>query len=344
MKYLIFRIPTRFWLTRTYKLDKKTSLIPAGEFSQILGSKTCFAYSFWYVEQVPDDLTTLPLENLKEFIRFWTFVFQEDLAVTHLEVEDEPPCFRKKLPIENARAREGWSEPPFAPTNIRLRIDLAFSSKSFKLSSLFSQFMNAEKELKDLIVLYQTNPNKYVINKLFCLNDNYFFKSSLNAVILDALTKEARCKSWIHCPKGCKDSRGKHEFELSHPKMSFRQRVENLLCNFEEKESYTRICLHFQTIRNKVFHDAYSGTRPQIDMPTIDPVTRSGRRDVTMKETLKELQKEGLSADNAQVIFNEIIYTLLMNKLISELNFWPKFTMLKIATFKGVSGAAIWKN
>ncbi len=342
MKYLIFRIPTHLWLTKTYKLDENISLIPAGEFSQTLGPATCFAYSFWYVERVPDDLTTLPLEKLKEFIRFWSFVFQESLAVTHFEVEDEHPRFVESLPTENARAREGWNKLEFDPTNVILRIDLSFSSKSFDLSWLFSQFINAKNELKDLIKLYQIHPNKYVVNKLFCLDDNYFFNSSLNAVILDALTKEDRCRSLIPCPSGCKNNGDKAEFELSHPKTPFQQRIKDLLCNFEDKESYTKICLYFgQTIRNKVFHDAYSGTRPEIDMPIIDPMTRTGRRETTMEETLNKLKEEGLSADNAQIIFSEIIYTLLMNKLIHKLDFWPKFTMLKMATFNNVSSGVV---
>ncbi|MBN1585357.1 hypothetical protein JW899_03255 [Candidatus Uhrbacteria bacterium] len=330
---MIFRIPTRFWLTETYELNGKVSLIPAGEFSQTLGPKTCFAGSFWYVERVPDDLTMLPLKNLKEFIRFWSFVFREDLAVTHFEVEEEHPCVKEYLPIKNTKVREGWNEPKFDPANIKLRIDLSFSPKTFQLSDLFSLFVEAEKHLKDLIGLYKIYPNKYVVNKFFCLDDNYLFKSSLNAVILDALTKEERCTFKMSCPKGCKNNDGMDEFQFSHPKTPFRQRINNLLCNFEDKDFYTDICLHFcTTIRNKVFHDAKSEKRPKTTMPVIDPITRMGRREATMEETLVSLRDEGLSADNAQIIFSEVIYSLLLNRLIPDLNFWPKLSMLKMVT------------
>ncbi len=75
---------------------------------------------------------------------------------------------------------------------------------------------------------------------------------------------------------------------------------------------------------------------PAIVLPDVDPVSGVGRREITLSETGTQFEKEGLAAKNAQNLLHNIVYILLLNRLIPCLDFWPKLQMLQIVQFESL--------
>ncbi len=327
MKYLLFKIPTQHYLSEACPLNKNINLIPGGKLEHKTSAVTSNINYFWYAEKVSDKTKTMNLNNLKEFIRFWSFAFAESNAISHLENGNEPPILQTELPERNEAASCARSAESLDPNNVAIQIHPAKSKSKYKLCELFSTYLKADNDLKNYINLYLFNPARHTPNQWLTLYNNHYLKISLNFVIIDALTKADWCSSTISCPNGCKNQDEKNEHSFKHYKKTFRERTYKLLSNFEDKEAYYKIINYYRTMRGRVFHDAFIAGTPSIEpLPDIvGPHTRL----ISLDETIKKLKTEGLAADNAKILFNELVYTLLMNALYPDLDLWPKFPMLK---------------
>lgn len=335
MKYLVFRIPTAFNIKNTYKLTESISLVPASKFSlRFAGGGAMFCNSFFYVEQVSEGLKLIDVENLKEFIRFWAFVIGEHHGITHLEMtDDEQPHFASTIPSEIIQSSDGQPLEILNPEEIHIRIENQFSKEGFSLKNLYSFYLTATEDLKGFINLYLHNPNKGAVNACYSVFDNHLLKPILNWFIIDALVQEKKCETLVSCQHGCLNSEGVNKFALVHSVTPMPARFTELLKEFEDKEFYIGILQYFRGKRGSFVHTAGQGKKPEFRKIEPDPVTGIGYAQATENETLKNADNEGLAAMNARILLNNIVHTILLNKLVPELNMWPKFEMVKMKTF-----------
>lgn len=119
------------------------------------------------------------------------------------------------------------------------------------------------------------------------------------------------------------------------------KRLSQLLRNFEDKDRYCEIIDKFRKKRGKVFHNAIVETMPDDVLPDIDPDLGIGRRETTLAETISKFGEEGLATKNAKILLHEVVYAILLNELMPDLDFWPKLEMLKIFRLGPVASGII---
>ena len=100
---------------------------------------------------------------------------------------------------------------------------------------------------------------------------------------------------------------------------------------FVESDFLENLFEIFRKMRGQVFHRATVEQMPETELPPIDPDLGIGRREIELSETIEKLGKEGFATQNAQLILHEIVYMVLLNKLLRDLNFWPNLGTLKMA-------------
>lgn len=332
MKYLIFPIPTQKKLTRFYKINDKISLFPNEKWEFQHGFGTSFLRSILYVEKIDDIYNhDLIYENLKEFIRFWVFIISESYPIRILETSTDWPKIINEIPDTTHSDWNGHQEEIFNPSKTQIRVSLHINQKEYELEQLFQLYTMADIKLKDLISLSLHHPNRYVIDTRRKIYDNYIMESAMDWIIIDALLPKKTCESEIECPNKCEHNGKTLKFKAQHPIEPFKKRLKRLIENFEDNNQYCKIIDSFRSKRGKAFHEGSVETMPETLLPDIDFTNRKAHRKVTLEETVQNLGEEGLATMNATILLSEITRTLLLNNLIPNLNFWPKFEMLQLS-------------
>lgn len=334
MAHLTFRVPAQVFLSEPYQLTENVLLRPAQRIQLPAGNATVFLCSFFYVEAEPSRALGFPSEwpftpsykNLRDFVTFWSFLHDNDWAIRAFEGSENPPLFGEVPAEEPSEWNNGIQV--LDPHNVRIRSGLQNSAGTFELKDLYSRFLEADTNLRDLIALERFEPNRYVTDSRRVAYDNHLMRSSLDWIILDALSPAERCTGNVVCPK-CGN-----RATSSHVNRSFRQRMEeDLLKNFPDAAKYAEVLSAYQNCRSNFFHSGRREDLPAIVYPMKDPATREGRRSVSLDETLKMFRKEGLATKNAAILLHDIIHCILLNRLIPELSLWPRFGSLTLANF-----------
>lgn len=333
MKYLIFKIPTQKKLTQIYQVNDSIFLYPGEAIEFKEGISSSFLNSIFYVENMNEfydgksrkEIHFSIYENLKNFLRFWGIVINEHHAIRVLETDPEWPKLVNEIPIGVHSNWQGHPDIEFNPSKTQIRILFHLSPKTYDLKCLFEFYQSADIKIKNWINLFLHESNRYVVDQRRKFYDSYIMESAMKWIIIDALLPKSTCESEIDCKKCNKIVTVYHSIE------SFKDRLKKLLDKFDDREEYCKIIDAFRSKRGKFFHNGTIEIMPETVLPAIDSTTKLGHREVGLEETVQNLGAEGLATRNAQILLHEIIHTLLLNRLIPDLDFWPKFEMLKMA-------------
>lgn len=339
MKYLVFQIPSPKGLKTRCKIFDNIVLIPGPNIQVPMGSGGIwFKKSFFYVEELDsaESPPQMDLSTLKDFLKFWSFTFIESEGIRTLELETgNHPEYKEDLPMEiNEASTDGIN-----PEQVQIRIESHFSIKTYKLKSLYSAYSSSDERLKDLISLYTFEPNRHVSNGWKRVHDE--ITPLLEWFIIDALVPRDECNFKLECPNGCINMEKERIFGFSHPKTTYKTRLSALLDQFEDVDFYSDLIEAFKKDRGKFVHSGAMLPKPAFRKLPHNPDTGMGHTQATKEETLAERKTEGLSALNAAVLMADITRTLLLNRMIPDLNMWPKFKMMEMTSFTKSNGGIV---
>jgi hypothetical protein len=334
MPCLTFRLPAQVYLPKPYRLTDRILLQPAQRVQLEAGGATHLLCSFFYVESDPPGDTSFPPEvsfvpsyqNLRDFVIFWSFLQENDLAIRAFERGNDAPSFGEIPQEEPSDWKNGVQV--LEPNKMRIRSGLDFGVGMYELKDLYTRFVQADQSLRDLIALERYEPNRYVADSRRQAYDNHLMRSAFDWVIVDALSPREWCSGSSTCPKcGAKAT-------VSHVTRPFRKRMEeDLLKNFEDASKYAEIMDKYRTCRNDFFHWGRREDMPVTVYPMRDLATREARRSVSLDETLQNFRREGLATKNAAILLHDIVHCILLNRLIPELALWPRFPSLQMLSF-----------
>jgi hypothetical protein len=271
----------------------------------------------------------MPLEKLKEFILFWSFLFAD--GVSHDFFERSSSNYRIDQDMPNAVAP---SEARVDLANLRVFASLQQSPHRFDLCDLYRAYLSSAPELRQWVSLYMFNPSRGMVNQVFSLHDNYRITTSFAWTILEALSgyKAKRCESMIECPKGCRDPDDPSKPALArvaHPMLSVRQRVRELFAPFPECDYLVQVAMTiYRDDRNPFYHQGEGQSLPTREPP-------SGREDlIATRSNVTLYGKDPLETHDAIILLRDAVRCLLLNRLFPQLNFYPAFERLKSVSFR----------
>lgn len=323
-KYLVLRIPSRFYLTEPYKLSESISLLP-GPRHEPNEDERVMSYdcTFFYVEENP------PLEqigpptwpsitsykNLRKFIVFWAFLTRQQESIRAFEI-GEGPIVLDKPPSEQPSC---WNNNPVPLNPAMFPVDNSFLA----LDAAFIAFQNSGS-LQDLVALLVYQPNSYVADGRRVAYSNYLLSASLIWFVVDSLLPSETCGGKVQCPK-CGQ-----EAHLSHSRTTFCLRAEEALRGFQHAAQYSQFLDSLRRIRGKFVHKGTLGKYPDTEYLDADPMTGIHQREITFEDLHEKVGIEGLATKGLLVAARQIAYWLLFNKLFPGMNIWPEIDLLSL--------------
>lgn len=319
-KYIIWRFLVHQPLAQEQIISDTIKLIPDGFEQEGLtypGGAIEFGYPVFYLEECYDDKKLIDHGNLKNFIRVYTFVMQEALVWNCYKYAFDSPKFSECLPVSKGGVYTGTASLSDL-CKVQIRINLNLSEKVFKFSQIFCSFINLseDEQLRAYIKLYCF---QYEWSGTFLRVNNYpWIQTYFNYMILDAHIGNSMCQHSVICDNLKVDAMHWPDWE---------NKVKVLLSKFDNIGEFYKSIKKFKNVyRNNFFHHAKDFILPDLLLPDYDSGKEIAQRESDIEDTLENWQTEQLAAINFQAIFNSIIYSLLINQLLPELNFWPNVT------------------
>lgn len=327
-KYLVLRIPSRFYLTKPYILTESISLLPGSRYEpQNFETGQSLDCTFFYVEKNPPleqiGPPTWPLitsyKNLRNFVIFWSFLSSEQKSIRAFETGDGP-ILLDSPPHEKYSI---WNNNPrlLDPKRFPIR---SIGKHCLALDIAFENFQNADSSLLDLATLLIHNTNRYIQDGRRVIYKNYLLQASLIWFVIDALLPSETCGGQIICPKFGKES------HLMHSRTTFRSRAEEALYGFQHANKYAEILDKLRRIRGKFVHKGTYQEYPNTIFPDPDPITGFRQREVTLEDSTKNIGIEGLNTENLIYMSRDIAYWMVFNKIFIDLEIWPTIEQIKL--------------
>lgn len=321
-KFIVCKIIANNCVNKQIDLTDNISLYPQGDYRYEFDNGFMMLSCFLYIERI-EEKESAPdislLENLKEFIVFWSITTGDSWPATGLDRGIEIPKVLSSIDDIQTQSSGSYRSDHII---FDLNSPLNFSST---IKEMFQTFVSSDLKSKNkcrFFVSAKLNHGSH--NMYYRLNDNYLTNIALDLFVLDSFTSVDWCEIVFNCDK----CNGK---EVKHHKTSPKERLLKLFADFstDDADAYSRLIEKMIKKRHDFAHRAKHEQRPKHIMPEkadLDGFKRRSIKDI--EEVIEKFGTEGLATMSAELILNEIVRILLLNKIFGT-KFSPNIILLK---------------